>query len=95
MVLLIKCFAERILFFLITSINQGPRMPLIFPPRFQNDIVSVIGHDIIVANAHLVAEVKQSKLYSVLADKVAVITLSNYLFAFDLGTVKAIFVKNS
>ena len=28
---LLKCFLTVILFFLITSINQGPRMPLIFP----------------------------------------------------------------
>ena len=44
-------------------------MPLIFPPRSQNEIINVIGHDIILAN--IVAEVKQSKFYSALADEVS------------------------
>ena len=38
-------------------------------PRSQNEIVNVIGHDIILAN--IVAEVEQSKFYSVLADEVS------------------------
>ena len=59
-------------------------------PRSQNDLFNIIGHDIIVAN--LVAEVKQNKLYIVLADKVTVTTLSNYLFTLDLWTVKATFM---
>ena len=67
--LYLSVFLRVILFFLITSINQGPRMPLIFPPRSQNEIINVIGHDIILAN--IVAEVKQSKFYSVLADEVS------------------------
>ena len=62
-------------------------------PRSQNEIINVIGHDIILAN--IVAEAKQSKFYSVLADEVAATTLSNYLFVFDLWTVKAAFMKNS
>ena len=44
-------------------------MPLIFPPRSQNEIFNVIGHDIILAN--IVAEVKLSKFYSGLADEVS------------------------
>ena len=55
----------------------------------QNDIINVIGHDIILAN--IVAEIKLGKFYSVLADEVAVTTSSNYLFAFDLWTVNATF----
>ena len=38
-------------------------------PRSQNEIINVIGHDIILAD--IVAEVKQSKFYSVLADEVS------------------------
>ena len=51
------------------------------------------GHDLILAD--LVAEVIQSNFYSVLADEVPATTLSNYLFAFVLWTVKATFVKNT
>ena len=44
--------------------------------RSQNDIINVIGPDIILAS--VVAEVKQSKFDSVLADEVVVTMLSNY-----------------
>ena len=40
------------------------------------------------------AEIKQSKFYSVLANEVAVTTLNNYRSAFDLWTVKVLFVKH-
>ena len=69
-----------ILLFLFTSINQGQECLYIFPPRSQNYIINFIVHDIILA--HIVAEVKQSKFYSVLADEVTATTLSNYLFSF-------------
>ena len=41
--------------------------------------------------ANIVAEVKQSKFYSVLADEVS----CQNVFVFDLWIVKAAFVKNS
>ena len=90
---LLKCFSESdsILF---DHLNK-PRAKnaTYISPRSQNEIINVIGHDIILAN--IVAEVKQSKFYSVLADEVSCHNLSNYMFVFDLWTVKAAFMKNS
>ena len=67
--LLIKCFSESdsILF---DHLNK-PRAKnaTYISPRSQNEIINVIGHDIILAN--IVAEVKQSKFYSVFADEVS------------------------
>ena len=88
---LLSVLLRVILFFLITSINPGPRLPLVFPPRSHNDIISVVGHDIILANR--VAEIKQSNFFSVLADEVAATILSNYQSAFNLWTVKATFME--
>ncbi len=63
------CFSERdsILF---NHLNK-PRAKnaTYISPRSQNEIINVIGHDIILAN--IVAEVKQCKFYSVLADEVS------------------------
>ena len=65
----IKCFSESdsILF---DHLNK-PRAKnaTYISPRSQNEIINVIGHDIILAN--IVAEVKQSKFYSVFADEVS------------------------
>ena len=88
-----KCFSESnsILF---DHLNKPwAKNATYISPISQNDIISAIGHDIILANVE--AEIKQSKFYSFFADKVAVTTLSNYLFAFNLWTVKAAFVMNS
>ena len=66
---LLKCFSESdsILF---DHLNK-PRAENAtnISPRSQNEIINVIGHDIILAN--IVAEIKQSKFYSVLADEVS------------------------
>ena len=66
---LLKCFSESdsILF---DHLNKPrARNATYISPRSQNEIINVIGHDIILAN--IVAEVKQSKFYSVLADEVS------------------------
>ena len=44
---LLSVLLRVILLFLITSINQGPRMPLKFSQDL-NDIINVIGHDLIL-----------------------------------------------
>ena len=79
--LALRVVLRVILLFLITSINQVPRMPLIFP-RDLRMTSQCYWHDIILAN--IVADVKKSKLCSVLADEVDAITVSNYMFTFDL-----------
>ena len=66
---LIKCFSESdsILF---DHLNKSrAKNATYISPRSQNEIINAIGHDIILAN--IVAEVKQSKFYSVLADEVS------------------------
>ena len=77
--LYLKCFSESdsILFVIFESDSilfdhlNKPRAKnaTYIPPRSQNEIINVIGHDIILAN--IVAEVKQSKFYSVFADEVS------------------------
>ena len=66
---LLKCFSvsDSILF---DHLNK-PRAKnaTYISSRSQNEIINVIGHDIILAN--IVAEVKQSNFYSVLADEVS------------------------
>ena len=59
--------------------------------RSQNEIINVIGHDIILAN--IVSEIKNTRFYSVLVDEVSFIMLNTCLYVFTLLIVKTIFKK--
>ena len=66
--LALRVFLRVILFFFDHLNKPRAKNATYISPRSQNEIINVIGHDIILAN--IVAEVKQSKFYSVLADEV-------------------------
>ena len=53
---LLRVLLRVILFYLITSVNQGPRMPLIFSQYLRMTSSMLSGQNIILAN--IVAEVK-------------------------------------
>ena len=78
-----------ILFFLITTYPRAKNATYI-SPRYQNDIINVIGCEIILAN--IVAEFKQSKFYLVLADEFSCHNVKQLpvWFAFNLSTVKVV-----
>ena len=59
-----KCFSESYSI-LFDHLNK----PRAKNATYQNKVINIIGHDIILTN--IVAEVKQSKFYSVLADEVS------------------------